>query len=221
MSARFLVLFVVLANAATAEIIVTVNPENENQAFGEETAWLGDVNADGFGDFLVVDMRQVESGYSGRAYVYFGGPTVDDTPDLILQQNATGRIREALSGPFDFNGDGYGDIAISAPDYDTDDMENNGAVFIYYGGPCIDDVADLVIPGPWTKYYFGSGLARAGKFNVEDEFDDLAVTINTSYGWGPPNTVYVYFGGPTAPTEHGSPGGWRAARRAFRTRRVA
>lgn len=201
MLALIFVLNIYVVASATTTIIVTTSPENENQAFGQETAWLGDVNADGHDDFLVLDERQREVGYSGRAYVYFGGPNVDDLPDLVLQQDDTGRIQQALAGPFDFNGDGFGDIAISARDYDIDGMENAGAVFIYYGGPEVDEVADLVIPGPWTKYYFGASLAKAGRFNVEDDYDDIAVTIDTYYGWGPTPAVYVYLGGPSPSTE--------------------
>ena len=203
MFALMMVAHLCVVASSTTSILVTVSPENENQAFGQETAWLGDVNADGYDDFLVIDKDQSGSKYSGRAYVYFGGPNLDDLPDLVLQQDDTGMIREALAGPFDFNGDGFGDIAISSPNYDINGMEDAGAVFIYYGGPNLDDSADLTIPGPWTKYYFGSALAKAGKFNIEDNVDDIAITIDTYRGWGPAETVYVYFGGPTPPVDAG------------------
>lgn len=184
------------ANSAQSELIAELSPENQNQAFGAEMAALGDVNGDGLDDFLIMDERQEGPGYSGRAYVFFGGPGLGTEADLVIQEGDSGWLEEALAGPFDFNGDGFGDIALGAPYYDVDDMENAGMVFVYYGGPDLDNVADHVIPGPWTRYYFGRGLACAGRFDTEDEFDDLAATISTSYGWGPPPTVYVFRGGP-------------------------
>ncbi|MBU2501656.1 VCBS repeat-containing protein [bacterium] len=183
-------------NAAQGGLIAELYPEHDNQAFGIEMAGLGDVNGDGLDDFLIMDERQEGPGYSGRAYVFFGGPGVGTEADLVIQEGDSGWLEEALAGPFDFNGDGFGDIALGAPYYDVDGMENAGMVFAYYGGPDLDNIADHVIPGPWTRYYFGRGLACAGRFDTEDEFDDLAATINTSYGWGPPPTVYVFRGGP-------------------------
>lgn len=202
---KYLLLGVLLAsfygNAAQGGLIVELLPENDNQAFGTEMAGLGDVNGDGLDDFLIMDEKQEGPGYAGRAYVYFGGPGLSSEPDLVLQEGDSGWLEEAVSGPFDFNGDGFGDIALGAPYYDVDGMENAGMVFVYYGGPDLDNIADHVIPGPWTRYYFGRGLASAGRFDTEDEFDDLAVTIMTSYGWGPHPTVYVFRGGPEPAVE--------------------
>ncbi len=203
MAKLVLAILALAVNPAWAGVLVTVYPENQNQEFGKEIAWLGDVNADTYDDFLVVDEEQEGPGYLGRAYVYFGGSYLDDVADLVLQQDDSGSITEALEGPFDFNGDGFGDIAISSPSYDTNDMSNTGAVFIYHGGADIDAIADFMIPGPWTSYYFGKQLAKAGHFNTEDEYDDIAITIDTSYGWGPLPTVYAYFGGPNPTTEYG------------------
>lgn len=184
----------------SAAPILTLEPENQNQSFGREAAWLGDVNGDGFDDFLLVDRDQDGAGYSGRAYVYFGGSGLDAQADLILQQNATGMLSTALKGPFDFNGDGHGDIVLGAPFYDAAGMSNNGAVFVYYGGPHLDAVADVTIPGPWSNYQLGTAIASAGRFDPDDDYDDLAATINTGGGYGPPPTAYVYRGGPSPST---------------------
>ncbi len=191
-----------LAGSATAAPLLRLDPEHQNQSFGGAAAWLGDVNGDGHDDFLIIDGDQRGTGYSGRAYVYFGGPGVDAQADLVLQQDASGPLRNVLIGPFDFNGDGYGDIVLSAPFYDLDGMTNCGAVFVYHGGPGLDAVADRVLPGPWTNYLFGTSLANAGHFDLEDEYDDLAVTIATGGGWGPPPTAYVYRGGPVPSTDY-------------------
>lgn len=190
-----------LAGRTLAAPLLRLDPEHQNQSFGDAAAWLGDVSGDGHDDFLVIDASQRGTGYLGRAYVYFGGPGVDAQADLVLQQDASGPLRNALPGPFDFNGDGHGDIVLAAPYYDLNGMSNCGAVFVYHGGPGLDAVADRVLPGPWSNYLFGTSLANAGHFDTEDEYDDLAVTIATGGGWGPPPTAYVYRGGPIPSTE--------------------
>lgn len=195
------VCLVLAAASAGAAPLLTIEPETQNQSFGRTAAWLGDLSGDGYDDFLILDRSQDGPGYSGRAYVYFGGPGVDAQPDLVLQQNASGILATVLRGPIDFNGDGHGDIVLGSPMYDLDGMSNNGAVFVYHGGPGLDEVADFVIPGPWNNYLFGTAVASAGKFDPDDEYDDIAATISTGGGYGPPPTAYVFRGGPSPSTE--------------------
>ena len=49
-----------------------------NHRLGIALAFVGDVNDDGFGDFIVGAPNAGAGG--GEAYVYYGGPGVDDVP---------------------------------------------------------------------------------------------------------------------------------------------
>lgn len=83
--------------------------------------------------------------------------------------------------PADFNGDGYGDLAVGVPNEEVLGVYYAGAVNVAYGGPdgltsegdqLITQAGD-VYGSPQTGAAFGRALA-AGDFNF-DRYDDLAV----------------------------------------------
>ncbi len=98
----------------------------------------------------------------------------------------------------DFNADGYPDMVISAPAADVAGV-SSGTVYIYYGGPAADTVADLKLVGVASSF-FGNSLASAGDFN-NDTYEDLLVgapfydSPATSAG-----AVFLYYGSPSPDT---------------------
>jgi hypothetical protein len=94
----------------------------------------------------------------------------------------------------DFNGDGYGDLVVGAPDYDFI-FEDDGKVFVYFGGPAgPSTTADWVAETDQSGAKFGYTVA-AGDFN-DDGYDDLVVGA-TMYdnGIGNEGVVFVWLGG--------------------------
>jgi len=120
-------------------------------------------------------------------YLYWGGPSFDTIPDLIIRRPGEfvfgyedfGRQLEFLG---DINANGYHDFWASSGDY-GDPVRR-----IYFGGPDIDTISDLNIVE-------GDGLlnARLSKDLNNDGYNDLITSYYTSttYGW-----VRVYCGGP-------------------------
>ncbi|MHA1974404.1 MAG: putative Ig domain-containing protein [Candidatus Hodarchaeales archaeon] len=94
----------------------------------------------------------------------------------------------------DFNGDGYIDLAVSAPANDDAGI-SAGKVYLYYGGPDADTVVDHTLTGDVSSF-FGKSLSSAGDFN-NDGYEDLLVGAPfydipaTSAG-----AVYLFYGGP-------------------------
>ncbi len=108
--------------------------------FGFAIAPAGDVNGDGFADFIVGE--RTWSAYTptrseGRARVYFGGAAPDTVADLVFAGIAQGQqLGVEVAGGGDFNGDGYADVFV------RDASRDARALF---GGPAPDATPDLLI----------------------------------------------------------------------------
>ena len=91
--------------------------EKSNEFFANSVSGAGDVNGDGYSDILVGAGANDGTGTdAGKAYLYFGGPAVDDAVDVTFSGVAAGdQFGVALSSAGDFNGDGYSDVVIAAP----------------------------------------------------------------------------------------------------------
>ena len=103
----------------SADLVLT--GEHAGDSFGQSVASAGDMDGDGFDDVIVgAWMNDTGAFNAGRAYVYFGGPVAETSPDLTL----TGLFQEdrlgvKVDGVGDFNGDGAPDVIVAA--YFNDD----------------------------------------------------------------------------------------------------
>lgn len=156
--------------------------ENPGDAFGWSVAAAGDVDHDGRGDILVGAIGYADS--TGRAYVFSGA-----TGARLLTFDGTqekDRMGFAVAGMNDLNGDGYGDIAVSAVGYDYQGS-GRGAVFVISG----KDTSQIhFLPGA-VDIEYGYSIAAAGDAN-NDGFTDLIVG-QPSYSGGM-GLVHVYSG---------------------------
>jgi len=122
-----------------------------------------------------------------------------DLPDLevatITGPGPNANFGRRVAGIGDFNGNGFEDIAISAP------YVNNGAgaVYIHFGGrEFFDTTPDLVLFGQAADDQFG--ISVAGNLDLNgDGHADLAVGARFSnLGANNAGAVFIYFGGPSA-----------------------
>ena len=104
-------------------------------SFGLGARGVGDLNGDGFDDIAVPARTWTDSlSEQGRVAVWFGGdagPAVD--PDWeVLGDVAGGHLGWSVAGVGDVNGDGFGDLLISAPDAEGA-VADEGRVDLYFG----------------------------------------------------------------------------------------
>lgn len=154
--------------------------------FGCSVAHAGDVNGDSHDD-CIVGAYFFNSGV-GRAYIYFGGPSADNLPDVILNGDSAdpSNFGWLVAGGKNVNGDGYDDIFVSANWPSLAD----GITYIYYGGSPFDTTPDVIMRGTRPGDFFGDEIALLADLE-NDGYDEAAVGDFVS---ATHDTVFVYFG---------------------------
>ena len=185
--------------------------------FGEAVSGAGDVNGDGFDDWIV-GAPDHDSGLSGagRAALYLGSSTVAGTTASFETTGAHGnaRLGSDVAGG-DVNGDGYSDVIVGSRLF-TDGQSNEGKVDVWYGDAAgISGAADWSAQSDANAAQLGVSVAFLGDVNG-DGFGDVAAGAPEYTGaLGSSGAVLVWHGSasglPGVPSwSTGKTGGWTA-----------
>ena len=161
---------------------------NGTDGFGETVAGLGDINGDGFGDFIIGAPQDNNS--NGAIYIYYGGekkPFTSKSPSLnaytakLSGSTETFFGRHAISAAGDINGDLYHDFIVG----EYANTNSRGKVYVFLGNATplsgtldASDRADYLIVGENNNDQVGFSLSRAGDLN-SDGIDEIMVGANT------------------------------------------
>ena len=165
--------------------------------FGSSVGTAGDVNGDGYADVIVAAHGNDAGGLdAGRAYVCFGGPTMDTVADVVLTGAAAGdRFGVSVGTAGDVNGDGFSDVIVGADLNDAGGL-SAGRAYVYYGGAAMDAVADLILTGAAASDQFGNSVATAGDVNGDGYADFMVGAYLNDAVYTNGGRAYLYFGGP-------------------------
>ncbi len=175
-----------------------------NGLFGAAVAGAGDVNHDGFADFVVGAPALLIPGRgTGAAYLSLGKTRASASPELdtferieLVAPDQPGSFGSVVVGVGDTDGDGFGDVAVGDPDFNA----GAGRVALFRGcrtpGTCAGGPAPAIETLPnvstVTHLRFGASVASAGDFDGNG-LADLVVGSP-----GGPGVVEVYRGRPAA-----------------------
>jgi hypothetical protein len=170
-----------------------------NGGLGYSVALVGDVNGDGYGDYMATDTWN--DSWMGDAYLFWGRnasfPTNAAQANVTFHAEGVGGLVERVAGLGDVNGDGFDDFIIGAPDVDKP-VWDSGAAYIFFGHP-----------GAWSKYMnvtsaqaiirgtnmsdlVGISMAGVGDTNGDGR-DDFVLGCYGRGGWG---VTFLYLGRP-------------------------
>ncbi|MEM7471863.1 MAG: VCBS domain-containing protein [Pseudomonadota bacterium] len=188
-----------------------INGATAGDDAGYSVAGIGDLNGDGLDDVVIGATDAAPNGpESGAAYVVFGktdGTAIElasvaaGTGGFVINgADANDEFGERVSAAGDVNGDGIGDILISAPYLLPDE---SGTSYVIYGkadGAAVEasdienGVGGFAIFGVNAYDYAGSGLVGGGDING----DGLSDVIVGAWGADPngsrTGSTYVIFG---------------------------
>ncbi|MFZ1320725.1 MAG: FG-GAP-like repeat-containing protein [Ignavibacteria bacterium] len=176
--------FSIVVNDEEAEYPITIDPVSDapdwtydnNQAssfLGWSVAAAGDVNGDGYGD-VIIGAPYFDNGQTneGRAYVFHGSATGVSTFANWIKENDTAGsyFGNSVATAGDINGDGYSDVIIGAPDWNS-----TGKAYVFHGsatGLSLTDNWQTNIGQATAK--FGCSVSTAGDIN-NDGYSDVIV----------------------------------------------
>jgi len=159
--------------------LVAVSGSAQDDLFGWNVSYAGDVNGDGFDDIIVG--APGNDSERGSAYIFFGGPwftgslSANSANVTIIGAISGDRFGWDVSSAGNMNNDIFDDVIVGAPGNNSD----TGAAYIFFGNnpmpPSIDGSnADVIINGGDAGDKFGSSVSDAGNVN-NDEYDDVIV----------------------------------------------
>ena len=172
------------------------NGEFQFDDFGNSLG-AADVNGDGFKDLVVGAWfaGAIGRGECGKAYVLFGGPLLDATPDVTFVGEADHDwFGGSVAGAGDVNRDGYEDVLVSAMLHDARGSDS-GRAYLFYGGAPMDAKPDRIFDGERAGDLFGHRVAGAGDVNGDGYDDFLISALQHDGAYEDDGRSYLYFGG--------------------------
>jgi hypothetical protein len=170
--------------SGTSDASWSFSGEDGNDAFGGAVSGTGDINDDGYEDFLITaPFHDDTATNTGSVYLFLGSADSsrsENGGDAVAE--FAGELRNnyagtAAAGAGDLDLDGNLDIVIGAPGFDFGDMDNPGAAYAAYGPfsgyTSLNDLRSRV-GGTNTEAVLGSTLSGPADLD-NDGYMDMIV----------------------------------------------
>jgi len=138
-------------------VLHTLYGDSQGNDFGHSVAGLGDVDGDGYDDFVV-----------GSRYGYYARMFSGRTGTAIRTLRGSGYFGMSVASVGDVDGDGFGDLVIGAPN-----VYPGGRAYLYSGNTG-KSLTSFTKSGIYAYAYLGWSVAGAGDFD-RDGVPDVVV----------------------------------------------
>jgi len=172
---------------------------------GESVAIVGDVNRDGYDDFIVgAPLNDDGSHEGGKVYLFLGKPSdwnrntdIESADASFISTYYKAWAGYIVSAAGDVNGDGFSDFLIGAPNHHN----VSGRVYLLFGRSSVDwganfnlDSVEVIFEGESPSDRAGFSLACAGDVNNDGFSDILIGAYANDYGGGQAGKAYLILG---------------------------
>ncbi|MGV7224182.1 MAG: FG-GAP-like repeat-containing protein [Nitrospinales bacterium] len=178
---------------------VTFTGVNTEDRLGFRTSAAGDLNGDGYDDFIISVPGDDSTGNNaGAVYVFFGDTAISTTPDLVLyghyDEQSFGSRNITAGG--DINNDGFDDIIIGDSFFSYSELSYEGRLYIYYGGNSMDNEVDNIITGSSSLTYLSNRTIQIIPDINNDGFDEIYTSQgNYQSGGDDGEKPVIFYGG--------------------------
>ncbi|MBK9226723.1 MAG: FG-GAP repeat protein [Ignavibacteria bacterium] len=184
--------------SSTANWTAEINQASAN--FGWSVATAGDVNGDGYSD-VIVGAPNYDNGQTdeGGVFVYHGSITgLSLSPSWTKEINqSSANFGWSVATAGDVNGDGYSDVIIGAPNYDSV-QSNEGRAYIYLGSLSgLQSVFIWKFEVNQANANFGYSVACAGDIDSDGYSDVIIGSPFYDGGLTDEGKVYLFYGSST------------------------
>ncbi|MBN1517268.1 FG-GAP repeat protein, partial [Candidatus Sumerlaeota bacterium] len=185
------------ASGVSVSAAWTAECDQTTASFGVSVSTAGDINGDGYSD-VIVGAANYDNGQTdeGRAFVYHGAASgLSATANWSREGNQSSAFYgSAVSTAGDVNGDGYSDVIVGAPNFDSG-QTNEGRAYVYHGS-----ASGLSTSVAWyaesnqESAFFGTFASTAGDVNGDGYSDIIVSATRYDNGQTDEGRAYVYHG---------------------------
>jgi hypothetical protein len=179
--------------------------DNIDNKFGYSISALGDIDGDGFDDFIAGN----DVTNQNHSYIFSGSRTGIMVPnaadaDIVLNNTSTyDSSGSIVAGIGDFNGDGVKDFVVGQF---SNGLNDEGQ--IRFNSTTGTPISGPIITGPAPTSYLGDSIDAAGDYNNDGYADIIVGAPGANSGDG---YIKIYWGQSATPNGPGAPGYSNAA----------